>query len=236
MYQQEEHEFPEHYNGLGYMNLISMIFEIDILIKELRRPCNGTGAALNLLFIEEPEAHTHPQMQYVFTKNIRNLIRSASGSFHIQTVLSTHSAHIVSTADFDSIKYLQKKCTQEVVSKDLRELERDYEDDDVSKRYFRFLKQYLTLHRSELFFADKIILIEGATERILFPAMMKKLDQDCPPGKVTRLLSQNVSIVEVGAHSQVYGKFIHFLGIKTLIITDIDTRYTKGARVCSMLS
>lgn len=227
MYEQAEHELPEHYNGLGYMNLINMIFEIELLIKEFRVARSGAGAALNLLFIEEPEAHTHPQMQYVFIKNIRELLKAAGEPLSsFQTVLSTHSAHIVSAAEFDNIKYLQRISNQ-VQVKNLKDLERQIPaDDEDEKRRFRFLKQYLTLHRSELFFADKVILIEGDTERILLPAMMLKLDQAGVPNDVAPLLSQNISVVEVGAHSQIYEKFIEFLGLKTLIITDIDSGYT----------
>ena len=227
MYEQAAHELPEHYNGLGYMNLISMIFEIDLLMKEFQQAKGGGGAALNLLFIEEPEAHTHPQMQYVFIKNIRKLLETAGEELHsFQTVLSTHSAHIVSAADFNSIKYLQRLDCQ-VKAKNLRELETQLSEDSEEKRWFRFLKQYLTLHRAELFFADRIILIEGDTERILLPAMMRKLDQDEIPEGVVPLLSQNISVVEVGAHSKIYEKFIEFLGLKTLIITDIDSGYTE---------
>lgn len=227
MYEQAAHDLPEHYNGLGYMNLISMIFEIDLLMKEFRKARAGAGAALNLLFIEEPEAHTHPQMQYVFIKNIRKLLANATETLpSFQTVLSTHSAHIVSAAEFDSIKYLQRTDHQ-VQAKNLRELETHLSaDDDEDKRRFRFLKQYLTLHRAELFFADRIVLIEGDTERILLPAMMRKLDQAGVPDKIVPLLSQNISIVEVGAHSKIYEKFIDFLGLRTLIITDIDSGYT----------
>lgn len=226
MYEQATHELPEHYNGLGYMNLISMIFEIDLLMKEFRNVRAGAGAALNLFFIEEPEAHTHPQMQYVFIKNIRQLLATAGGTLSsLQTVLSTHSAHIVSEAEFDSIKYLQRS-DQQAQAKNLRELETRFADDDEDeRRRFRFLKQYLTLHRAELFFADRIVLIEGDTERILLPAMMRKLDQAGVPDNVVPLLSQNVSVVEVGAYSQVYEKFIEFLGLRTLIITDIDSGY-----------
>lgn len=53
--------------------------------------------------------------------------------------------------------------------------------------------------------------------------MMKKIDQENPSPNAPPLLSQNISIVEVGAHSQVFEKFISFAGIKTLILTDIDT-------------
>lgn len=226
MYRQEEHELPEHYNGLGYMNLISMIFEIDLLIREFKNIGPGTGPALNLLFIEEPEAHTHPQMQYVFIKNIRELLaRQGSSLSSLQTILSTHSAHIVSEAEFDSVKYLQRT-EHHVFAKNLRQLESHFSEGDSDRRRFKFLKQYLTLHRSELFFADKVIFVEGDTERVLLPAMMRKLDQSGVPDNVMPLLSQNVSVVEVGAHSKIYEEFIEFLRIKTLIITDIDSGYS----------
>ena len=103
----------------------------------------------------------------------------------------------------------------------------DEKEDGQYKKHFKFLKQYLTLNRSELFFADKAILIEGDTERILLPAIMKKIDQDDQDEDETPLLSQNISIVEVGAHSQTFEKFIYFIGIKSLIITDIDSFYEE---------
>lgn len=84
------------------------------------------------------------------------------------------------------------------------------------------MKQYLTLNRSEIFFADKVILIEGDTERILIPAMMKKIDNESGENDILPLLSQNISIIEVGAYSQIFDLFIKFIEIKTLIITDID--------------
>jgi len=223
---------PEHYNGLGYMNLISMIFQIEILIHEFKREKDEAPADINLLFIEEPEAHTHPQMQYVFIKNIKALLdggitRNDGINRKLQTIISTHSSHIVSESKFDDIKYF-KKTKNSVVAKNLKNLQSDYEID--SKEY-QFLKQYLTISRAELFFADKAILIEGDTERILLPTVMRKIDLDeakriADEGSIdldAPLLSQNISIVEVGAHSQVFEKFIDFLGIKSLIITDLDT-------------
>src|SRR3546814_14701121 len=40
-----------------------------------------------------------------------------------------------------------------------------------------FLHQYLTLSRCDLFFADKAILIEGTSERLLLPSMIRKTDE-----------------------------------------------------------
>jgi predicted ATP-dependent endonuclease of OLD family len=226
----ENNKLPEHYNGLGYMNLISMIFEIEILMKEFSRSKDESPADINLLFIEEPEAHTHPQMQYVFINNIQNLLkegikREDGQNRSLQYIISTHSSHLVSNCkDFNAIKYLKKERINEVKAKNLVDLEKEYHIAGEEQNY-RFLKQYLTLNRAELFFADKAVFIEGDTERILIPAMMKKIDQEYPDNP---LLSQNISIVEVGAHAQIFEKFIDFIGLKKgLIITDIDSYYKE---------
>ena len=223
----DEHSLPEHYNGLGYMNLIGMIFEIEVLVTDFRKEFKETElpADINLLFIEEPEAHTHPQMQYVFIKNIKNVLVDASNGedglgrpFNLQTIITTHSSHIAAESNFDEIKYFARSTTNSVNAKNLSDLEKEYEANGQQENY-RFLKQYLTLSRAELFFADKAIFIEGDTERILLPAMMKKVDLEY---KDNSLLSQNISIVEVGAYSHIFEKFIEFIGVKALVISDID--------------
>ncbi len=235
MYRQgaELHVLPESYNGLGYLNLISMIFDIKIILNEFRRGGKPKPADINLLFIEEPEAHTHPQMQAIFIKNIKNLvgrfISNADGIQRpVQAILSTHSAHIVAESDFDDIKYFRKSGGI-TVAKGLRDLRSMYKASGKDGHY-TFLRQYLTLHRSQLFFADKAVLVEGDTERILLPAMMRKIDQiddalAYERGEIPTLplMSQNISIIEVGAHSQIFEIFLDFIGVKTLIITDLDS-------------
>lgn len=231
IYSHENHDLPEFHNGLGYMNLISIIFDIEIMMSKLRRSPTVRPAAINMIFIEEPEAHTHPQMQYVFIKNIKALLNEArlrndGIKIQLQSIISTHSSHIVSECDFNDVKYL-KRLSNHIEAKNLRQLESIYGTDDAEKKNFKFLKQYLTLNRSEIFFADKAILIEGDTERILLPAFMKKIDQEVTATESLPLLSQNISIIEVGAHAQTFEKFIDFIGVKSLLITDIDSFYKK---------
>jgi len=241
VYKHDDHnKLPEHYNGLGYMNLIYMIFEIEILIQEFKREKERKPADINLLFIEEPEAHTHPQMQYVFIKNIKKLLkegvkREDGECRKLQYIITTHSSHIVADSDFDDVKYLKKNGSNSVDAKNLKDLKQDY--DERSKEY-HFLTQYLTISRAEIFFAEKVVLIEGDTERILIPTMMKKIDvEEAERYKHIEekdpylpLLSQNISIIEVGAYSHIFDKFIDFLGIKSLIITDLDATNANGEK------
>lgn len=251
-YKHQDTLLPEDYNGLGYLNLFAIIFNIRIKLNQLAKKNNTeeNPTPLNLLFIEEPEAHTHPQMQYVFINNIKKILKNycteLGQEFSLQTIISTHSSHMVSQCDFKDIKYFYRETLMSVKSRSLKSLyskmvnAADDEEKKEQERAYRFVKQYVTLNRAELFFADKAVLIEGDTERILFSAMMKKMDdekadlieklKDSEEGKKERekipkddpLLSQNISVIEVGAYSHIFAVLLGFLGIKTLIITDLD--------------
>lgn len=235
VYSKETEFLPEEYNGLGYMNLFAMIFYINIQIDEFRKitKASQTPSDINLLYIEEPEAHTHPQMQYVFIKNIQAKLqegrkgKEGEDEINLQMILSSHSSHIVSQSDFEKIKFFYRE-NDAIYSKNLSDLKTEMIDSgDDGENRFRFLKQYLTLERSELFFADKVIFVEGDTERILISAMMQKTDiANKDTDGYVPLMSQNISVVEVGAYSHIFDEFISYLGIKALIITDIDS--TKG--------
>ena len=225
--QGEDCSLPETYNGLGYLNLIGILFEIETKIQELfEQP-----ADINLLYIEEPEAHTHPQLQYIFIRNIKTHIKAHRKKLledknkQLQILITSHSSHIVSECNFDDIIYL-KKNENMVIAKSFNSLKEEYGGDE--QKGFKFIKQYLTMNRSELFFADKAICIEGDTERILMPMMMHKIDnKEKPKADLIPLLSQNISIIEVGAHSHIFIPLFKFLGIKVLIITDIDAANKK---------
>ncbi|MFK5975799.1 MAG: ATP-dependent endonuclease [Sulfurovum sp.] len=220
VYGSEESYLPEHLNGLGYMNILYLLLQIEMLKENFK----NENKDINLFFIEEPEAHTHPQMQYVFAQKIKSLL---SDTNNLQTIITTHSAHIVSQCDFKDIRFLSNVNDNIVIKNFYTELEKLYIDEDSAKNEkeksnFKFLTQYLTLNASELFFANKIIFIEGTTEKLLLPYFIKQYDENIKDEN-KKLSSQNISILEVGANGRAFRHFLEFLGIRTLIITDIDT-------------
>lgn len=89
----------------------------------------------------------------------------------IQTFLTSHSAHITNMVDFSKIRYA-KRTNNGVVYKNLKTFAKK-DPDNVS-----FIKKYLTLSRCDIFFADKIIFVEGASERLLLPDMIEKSDKE----------------------------------------------------------
>jgi len=213
VYGEDKESLPEYLNGLGYMNILFLLLQIEIkkeFFLEARKE-------INLLFIEEPEAHTHPQMQTIFIEKIENLLKEIPS---LQTFITTHSAHIVKNCNFKEIRYFHNDTNDKnIIIKNFHsQLEEKYKDEQEE---FKFLKQYLTIASSELFFAEKIIFIEGITEKLLLPLFIKQYDLNHTEG--VKLSSQNISILEVGANAKAFSHFIDFLNIKSLILTDIDT-------------
>ena len=79
----------------------------------------------------------------------------------------------------------------------------------------------MTLTKCDLFFADKAILIEGATERLLMPRIFQLIDETLDKSK--KLSQQYVSTVEVdGANAKIFSPLLDFLELRTLVITDLD--------------
>lgn len=214
IYGSDDNHLPEHLNGLGFMNILYLLLIIEIKKVEFIKH----GREINILCIEEPEAHTHPQMQYIFADRIKTVLKEIDG---LQTLITSHSPHIVSQSDFEDIRYLKIINENEIQVKNFyAELEACYEG---RLDQFKFLKQYLNIQSAELFFASKVIFIEGISERMLLPYFIQKYDEEHKSDDYIPIVSQNISILEVGANAKVFAPFLEFLDVKTLVITDIDT-------------
>lgn len=222
---------PEAYNGLGVRNIILILLQLREFFK--RYEAKETSPAIHLIFIEEPEVHLHPQMQEVFIRKLGEIVeqfgKEVDLRWPVQFVVSTHSSHVANEAHFETIRYFLS--TPESESGSLRTIVKDLRQGLSTKdpRDKEFLHQYMTLTRCDLFFADKAILIEGTTERLLLPRVIRMIDAARLDGK--KLGSQYLSIMEVGgAYAHLFFDLLAFLELPTLVITDIDAVRLQDSR------
>ncbi|MCY4427621.1 MAG: AAA family ATPase [Halieaceae bacterium] len=219
---------PEKYNGLGYQNLISMVFNLIRFRDEWMRvgkaaknqDANEAIEPLHVVLVEEPEAHLHTQVQQVFIKKGYEVLRRhgaiADSSFSTQMIVSTHSSHIAHELDFSCLRYFRREPATkkgEIPTAAVINLSQTFGNhDDTSK----FATRYLRTTHCDLFFADAAILVEGSAERMLIPHFIRanfpKLDQSY------------ISLLEIGgAHAHRLKPLLDTLGLLSLIVTDLDS-------------
>ena len=206
---------PDSYNGLGFKNLIYMV--VEILDIQEKWKLDESRPPLHLIFIEEPEAHLHAQLQQLFIRNVLELLAiegEDNSVFGSQVVITTHSPHILYERGFTPIRYFRRHVIDGEQTTQVLNLSAFQAGPGAKDSHF--LQRYLKLTHCDLFFADAAILVEGNVERLLLPLMIEK--------EAKTLSSTAISILEVGgAFGHRFRELIHFLGITTLVVKDLDS-------------
>lgn len=152
--------FELYQNGLGYNNLLFMSAVLgDMAIEK-------GGIYHNLLLIEEPEAHLHPQLQELVHSFLEDANRNDS---NIQIIYTSHSPTLASKIDIENINLIYE-CGHEKFCLPFSEAKLN----EDNKKY---LQRYLDVTKSQMFFARGILFVEGISEAILIPEMAKALDR-----------------------------------------------------------
>jgi len=214
--QTEPPTLPDRYNGLGFKNLIFMVVEL-LDLHQQWLAIEDNRPPVHLIFIEEPEAHLHAQLQQVFIRKVMSILKlKGDDRIHYanQVVVTTHSTHILYERGFRPIRYFRRNRSEAVSTSDVVNLSLFYDSTDLAER--SFLERYLKLTHCDLFFADAAVLVEGNVERILLPQMIAKA--------APRLQSNYLTLLEIGgAFGHKFKALIEFLGLTALIITDLDS-------------
>lgn len=163
--------------GLGYNNLLFMAAELLLL--------QSHPDQVPFLLIEEPEAHLHPQHQTLFMEVLAARAakpdpEKASGDQQVQVLLTTHSPQLAAGADLETMTMVVGHRAFPLGIAHTRLEADDYE----------FLRRFLDATKANLFFARALIVVEGAGEHLLLPAIADKLNRP--------LSRHGVSIVNVG--------------------------------------
>ncbi|MDC8106710.1 AAA family ATPase [Chryseobacterium sp. B21-037] len=189
--------------GLGQKNILYL----SLFIAELEN--SSSDFEINILLIEEPEAHLHPQLQKVLFSNLNQLKTT-------QVFLSSHSTHIASDCEYKNLNILYLNLLKEVKSFS------PFKENLLLDRERLLLKRYLDATRSEIFFSSAIIYVEGVSEQFIIPIIAKeKYNID--------LTEHNISIVPI--HSRFFDPYLKLvndnnLEIPAVAIIDGDSHLT----------
>lgn len=223
----QDMHLPEGQNGLGYQNLISMVFRLMSFRDRWMRVGKAVNSTsdrhiepIHLVLIEEPEAHLNVQVQQVFAKKAYEVLRKhvdldVKTDLTTQLIISTHSSHIAHELPFKSLRYFRRlqAGTQVVVpTSTVINVESAFGSEDNTQQ---FVTRYLRIQHADVFFADALILVEGAAERMLIPHFIQM--------RHLKVHHAYVTMLEIGgSHAHRLRPLIDVLKIPTLVVTDLD--------------
>lgn len=232
-YLDNDNKIPENQFGLGYTNLMMITANLIEYIDDY--PDAENNSKINILTVEEPETFMHPQMQENLLSSlnsiINSLIKTSQKNINTQLIISTHSSHILNSKihasnSFDNIDYISDFNQLKIIN---------LNDDSIIKNTsnkskkgkkealndFKFIKKHVTLATSELFFADAVVFVEGASEYELLKYYFQEENKS--------LKDYHISVFLInGAYASLYDGLIKTLGIPSVIITDIDLKGTNA--------
>ena len=226
-YQEGNNNIPESQFGMGYTNLMVIIAKIvDYIELYSEKDINGS---VNILCIEEPESFMHPQMQELFIKNISKAIATLLGKKQqldtFQIIITTHSTHILNSKiqsgnTLNNISYLGQASVNNII--------KNISDDaivsgrDIDKKAYEYIKKYLRLEVSDIFFADAVILVEGVSEETY---LRYEID------KHPILRNHHIKVYRIdGAYAHQFISLLDLLEIKTIIFTDLDLKRSESEK------
>lgn len=162
-----------------------------------------------VLLIEEPEAHLHPSAVRLFWRFLEKMPG--------QKIITTHSGDIIASVPFSRIRRITSTVGKNRVKAMSKEL--------LNPKENRFLRNFITYSRGELFFASVWLIVEGETEQAFFENLLNNdgfLDQ------------KNVRIIQyTQMNLDILLRLSGQLGIRWFLIADSDTagqEYLNKAR------
>ena len=158
---------------------------------------------------EEPELYLHPQAQKSLLYSLENL------SLNSQVVLCTHSSSLISLEKYKSIAIVRKDNNTKETN--ITQYQEEILEEDEKKNFQ--LVSWINQDRAELFFAKKVILLEGATEKTVIPYIAKKLG----------VFKYEYTLIDCGSKNNIpsYVKLLETFKIPYIAVYDKDHQLRK---------
>lgn len=184
----------------------AIVANTGIISENMRKVSNS-----RYFIFEEPELYLHPQAQRSLFDSFVNL--SESGS---QVILCTHSSSLIDVERYRSIYIATKDIGTDATI--VKQCIDDLFDDDAKKNFN--LSYWINPDRGELFFAGKVILLEGATEKTVFPLLAKKIG----------VFRYDYTLIDCGSKDSIplYVKLLNKFKIPYVAVYDRDHQREKS--------
>lgn len=223
------HDTPIGLQGHGLQR--TLIFSLLEMVAENDAAINDENSRTTIILYEEPELYLHPQM----LRKLKSILNTISESENWQIICSTHSPVFINVADNpESLVILSRTADGGIAVKQL--IENPFENTEAGIIERDALRAALDFHPTvcEVFFANKVILVEGDTEMAIF----KHCDQLLEYCGVNIERSLDCTIVSCGGKWTIpaIGRLLSRFGIGFKIVHDHDRHGKTDAEIAELIA
>ena len=199
-------------NGLGRNNLLYISLLLSQLMQQIEK--EDKKVFYRLIGIEEPEAHLHPHLQVHLSRNI-----DVESSDERQIIITSHSTNITSQLSLDETIVLYHDENE-------NKIKPYYLFKNIPKESKNYLSKFLDATKSSMFFARKVILVEGISEQLLIPEFFKL--------KTNEVSIEQKGITLINVNGVAFSHFLEVIKagyfIKSVVYTDSDSTKKTSER------
>jgi putative ATP-dependent endonuclease of OLD family len=222
------HDTPIGLQGHGLQR--TLIFSLLEMVAENDAIINEENSRTTVILYEEPELYLHPQM----LRKLKSILKTISESDSWQIICSTHSPVFVNVADHpESLIILSRNNLGSIVINQLNE--NPFDQSQAGELERDALRAALDFHPTvcEVFFASKVILVEGDTEMAIFKHCNSLL-QHC---EVDINKALDCSIVSCGGKWTIpaIARLLRAYGILFKIVHDLDRQGKSSEEIAQLL-
>lgn len=149
--------------GLGHLNMIYMALKI------VEYEVNRTRELINIMIIEEPEAHIHTHIQRTLFDKLKVT------KDYTQIITTTHSTHLAEVSEIRNVNILKSIGSKSISMQPSQGLD-EFGEKNLQLKNLTLsdcVERYLDSKRSVLLFSKGVVLVEGDGEEILIPNIIK---------------------------------------------------------------
>jgi len=181
----------------------------EVQLEEFKRKSSKS----TFFIFEEPELYLHPQAQRELFNSLQELSMSSN-----QIVIATHSSFFVDLELYKSICIVRKNDLN-LGTVVIQNAENLFEDFDERQKFN--MVYWINPDRGELFFANKVILLEGQTDKTVIPFLAKQLE----------CFRFDYTLIDSGSKDAlpIYIKLLNRFNLKYIVVYDKDHQAYKGA-------
>lgn len=170
-----------------------------------------------LVFVDEPELYLHPQAVETVRKSLKDLSES-----NYQVVFATHSPLMIGEDDIPYTNVVRKSSNEGTkIRKRVAEAVEEVIEDNDSQRKTLFNMQ----NGGQILFSDKVLLMEGKTERRLIPQIYEEVTGNT-------LREERIALVGVDGSGSIPKCYdiLDTMGMNVRALVDLDFVFLHAIR------